>query len=111
MDEDSPARFKIDYWYKAFVVLGAAGTIAAVAFELKGIANAHALLVALGMFLLGIGEWVNHPFQSGFWHSGGGVGPWLISGHPRKPSNLGNIFDLLGLALLAAGLYKITQAA
>jgi hypothetical protein len=103
---------KIDKWYHVFVVLGAAGAIASVSFELKGVANAHVLIASLGVLFVGIGEWINHPLQTAIlppnaYLGGGGI----LSGHPRSPSLLGSLFDLLGFVLLVVGVWKILDAA
>ena len=102
------SRLKIEYWYQVFVVLGAAGALAALALEIKGVQNAHAFLVFAGMFFVGMGEWINHPLQTrivppNIYLRGGAT----LSGHPRNPCALGFLFDVLGFVLLTAGLYKI----
>jgi len=101
---------KIEYWYHALTALGAAGVIAALAFEFHGVANAHVLLAALGCFFVGLGEWINHPLQTAImprtaYHPGG-----IITGHPRNANALGALFDVLGLVLMAIGVYKIAAA-
>lgn len=105
------AALKIEHWYHVFVVLGAGGAIASLSFELKGVANAHVLIVSLGVLLIEIGEWINHPLQTAIvppnaYLGGGGI----ISGHPRKPSLLGSLFDMLGFLLLTVGIWKILAA-
>jgi len=107
-----PSWLKVEHWYHVFVLLGAAGTVAALSVDLKGIANAHALLLSLGGFFVGIGEWINHPLQTAIippnaYLGGGGV----LSGHPRKPKLMGTLFDILGFVLLVVGIYKIAQSA
>ncbi len=104
------AAFKIQYWYHVFIMLGAIGIIVAVVFDLKGIANMHALLFFLGVFLIGIGEWINHPLQTGIlrpnvYAPGGGI----ITGHPRKNIFSGVMFDLVGALFFAAAIYKIIK--
>lgn len=106
----SPGWLKVEHWYHVFVVLGAGGTVAALSVDLKGVENAHALLLSLGGFFVGIGEWINHPLQSRIYPANAYTGgPFIASGHPRNPKALGMLFDLLGFALLAIGLYKIVQ--
>lgn len=108
---DTPARLKIEHWYHLLIVLGAAGALAAMTVELKGVANAHALVMSLGILCIGIGEWINHPFQTVLvlpnadLPRGG-----KLTGHPRKNSILGVAFVLTGLALGALALYKILQS-
>lgn len=58
-------------------------------------------LVSLGTFWVGLGEWVNHPLQTRL------VPGYKITGYPRNASLLGVFFDLLGLVLIAVGLYKL----
>ncbi len=106
------AGLKIDKWYHVFVVLGAAGSIASLSVDLKGVANAHVLIASLGVLFVGIGEWINHPLQTAIVPPSaylGGAG--ILSGHPRNPSLLGSLFDLLGFILLVVGVWKIIDAA
>ena len=103
---------KVEHWYHLFVALGATGTVVSLSVEVKGIANAHALLLSLGLMFVGIGEWINHPLQTRLMHPsiyapGGGV----LTSHPRRSCVLGNGFDLLGIALLGVALFKIVAAA
>lgn len=102
---DAFSGFKIERWYHALIAMGAAGTVAALAFPFPGVANAHVLLAALGLFFVGIGEWINHPLQTRV-----GIN-FTITGYPRRPSSLGTLFDLMGALLLAIGLGKIIAAA
>ena len=112
MDEPK-AWLKIEHWYHALVAVGAAGSIAALAFEFHGVANAHVLLVSLGLFFIGLGEWINHPLQTvivppnAYYFPGGGH----LTGHPRNAKALGSLFDLLGFSVGAIGMYKIIAAA
>jgi hypothetical protein len=103
---------KVEQWYHVFVILGGAGVVAAMTVDLKGIDNPHALLIAMGFFFVGVGEWINHPLQTklvppNIYMRGGGK----ITGHPRNASLLGSLFDVLGFVLLCAGIYKIIAAA
>ena len=104
--------FKIEHWYQLLIALGAAGVIAALTVEVKGISNVHALFIFAGVMFVGIGEWVNHPLDTKLmrptiYAPNGGV----ASGHPRKPTNLGNLFNVLGFVLIVVSLFKITIAA
>lgn len=110
--EKSFTGLKLEYWYHVFVALGAAGVIASLSVDLKGIANTHALMLSLGMFFIGIGEWINHPLQvrlmsPNLYMPGGGK----LTSHPRSNQFLGVLFDLAGLGLAGAAMYKILQAA
>lgn len=104
------ALFKIEYWYHVFIIIGAAGVLASLVFDFKGVANKDALLMFLGMFFVGIGEWINHPLQTQIirpnaYTPGGGI----ITGHPRKNVALGTLCDILGSVLFLAGIYKIAH--
>lgn len=105
------AGFKIEYWYHVFIVVGAAGAIASLVFDFKGVANPHAFLVFCGLFFWGIGEWISHPLQTGIMRRNiYAPVEGVVSGHPRKLKILGLFFDGVGLALLATGIYKIANA-
>lgn len=105
------AVFKIEHWYHVFIVLGCIGAITSLVIEFKGIANAHAALLFFGIFFIGIGEWINHPLQTKIvrpnaFTPGGGI----ITGHPRQNVFLGIFFDVVGVGLVAVGIYKIANA-
>ena len=109
--DKSLTGLKIEHWYHVLVVLGAAGAVAALSIDLKGIANAHALSLFLGVLFIGLGEWINHPLQTklmppNVYVPGGGI----ISGNPRNPSLVGSLFDLLGFILICIAIYKIANA-
>ena len=103
-------NFPIKYWYHLFIVLGIAGAAAALTVDLKGIENRHALLVSLGVLLIGIGEWINHPLQSAILPANAYRPGGVITSYPRNSSALGVAFDIAGLALFAVGLWKIVAA-
>lgn len=111
MGKESNTWLKVEHWYHVFVALGATGAVASLSVDIKGIANAHALLLSLGLFFIGIGEWINHPLQTSLMHptvyapSGG-----VITGHPRRASALGNLFDVLGFLLIGVAVVKIVLA-
>lgn len=109
--DKSLAGLKIERWYHVLVVLGVAGAVAALSVDLKGIANAHALSLFLGVLFVGLGEWINHPLQTKLmppnaYAPGGGI----ISGYPRNPSILGSLFDVLGFVLISIAIYRMAYA-
>lgn len=111
MQSNANTWLKVEHWYHLFVALGATGAIVSLSVEVKGIANAHALLLSLGLMFIGVGEWINHPLQTRLMHPsvyapGGGV----LTSHPRNPRPLGYLFDVLGCAQLAVAIYKIIMA-
>ena len=111
MGNESNTWLKVEHWYHLFVALGATGVVVSLSIDVKGIANAHALLLSLGTMFIGIGEWINHPLQTRVLHPTAYTPRGsIITGYPRNPSTLGNLFDLLGFALLALAIYKIAMA-
>lgn len=111
MSNETNTWLKVEHWYHLFVALGATGTVVSLSVDVRGIANAHALLLSLGIMFIGVGEWINHPLltrlmRPSSYAPGGGV----ITGHPRKASALGNLFDVLGFTLLLVAVGKIVWA-
>jgi len=108
----NPLRnLKIDYWYKALVVLSAVLLLISLTVELKGIENSIAQLLCLGVLFIGIGEWINHPLQSAImppnaYDAPGGA---IITSYKRKPCLLGTLFDILGFTITVVGGYKLMQ--
>lgn len=103
--------FQIEYWYHVFIVIGAVGAIASLVFDFKGVANKDAFILFLGMFFVGIGEWINHPLETRIvgpyvYSAGGGI----VTGNPRKNVTLGTLCDILGAVLIGVGVYKIAYA-
>lgn len=102
---------KIEHWYHVFIILGCVGMIVSLVFDLKGVANIDAFLLFTGVMLIGVGEWINHPLQTGIvrpnvYAPGGGI----VRGHPRKNKFIGVSFDILGVVALAAAAYKIVKS-
>ena len=103
------SNLKIDYWYKAVVVLSALLLVLSLTVELKGIENALAQLLFLGVLLIGIGEWINHPLQTQIvprdaYYAPGGA---ILTSYKRNASLLGICFDILGFSFIAIGVYKL----
>ena len=102
------SNLKIDYWYKALVVLSALLLVISLTVDLKGVENSIAQLISLGALFLGIGEWVNHPLQTKImapnaYTLGGG----LITSYNRSPCLLGSLFDIFGFIIICVGVYKL----
>ena len=104
------SNLKIDYWYKAVVVLAAFLLVISLTVELIDIENTLAQLICLGVLLIGIGEWINHPLQTEIVPPNtyrnaptGGV----ITGYNRQGSLLGICFDILGFIFIAIGVCKL----
>jgi len=101
MSSNPLSNLKIDYWYKALLVLASCVLIVSLSVEMKGVKNCVVQLFSLGAVFIGIGEWMNHPLQTRI------VPGYKITGHPRINTFGGSALDLLGLVLLIIGIVKI----
>lgn len=100
-------QLSLDYWYKVLVVVGFVVFLLTGAGLMHALPTAPALLMSAGAFWVGIGEWINHPFQSYFVAATYRNPAGTLSGYPRRASVLGSLLDLLGLGLIAAGIYRL----
>jgi len=104
---DNPlSKLALDYWYHVLMVVGIVVFLAAGAGLLPTFPTAPTALISLGVFFIGLGEWINHPLQTALIPATASFPSGVISGHPRSPKILGIAFDILGLALICVGLYK-----
>lgn len=86
-------------WWIAVLFAGVAISTAAIAVKLV-----PAILIGLGIMAIGVGEWINHPYQEQL-----GQG-YKITGHPRRPKPSGLLIGAVGVLLLALGLYRLIMA-
>jgi hypothetical protein len=94
---------KIDYWYKAVLAISAVLLLVALTTPLQGVKNSVVSIICLGGVFVGLGEWINHPYQEAIHHG------YKISGYPRKDNLLGTLFVFLGLVLAGFGIYELFQ--
>jgi hypothetical protein len=104
--ENPLSKLDLDYWYKVLMVVSVAILILAGTGVLKAFPTVPTALISLGCFFIGLGEWQNHPLQTGFlpptaYHPGG-----VLTSHPRHSNAVGTFFLVLGLILAAVGVYK-----
>src|ERR1044072_5956234 len=92
---------KIDHWWHAFTVLGAAGIIASMTIKSNVVSNRDALLLSLGFFLFGVGQWINHPLQTRL------EGSLKFTGYHRSPYPLGLVLEFLGCIIFAIEIFRI----
>lgn len=90
-----------DRWYIAVVIAGgvlaAAGAASPVGEDLKR----ALVLVGVGGFLFGVGEWIQHPRRER-------IGPsFKLTGFPRQMHPGGLLLDIAGIALLCRGLWLL----
>jgi hypothetical protein len=96
-------RLVANYWYKAIVVLSAPPFLLALTLPLN-MNNRSIAMIAAGIFLFGVGEWINHPPR-----------PAYAFDHPtsnatRVASMGGLLMDLLGLYLLTWGIVMLLHS-
>jgi len=92
-------------WWMGMVLVGTAGWIGAIA-----AGRDEWALLALGVVIMGFGEWVQHPLLTRLHppsaeFPGGGTS----SGYPRRVTAFGLVLNLLGAALFAAGVYRVLR--
>ena len=79
-------------------VIGTITLILGLTVDIKGVTNTLVQIVSIGVIFIGIGEWINHPLQTG-------VGPgYKITSYNRVNTLAGNIWDVVGIALIVYGL-------
>jgi len=90
-----------------FVLLGVLIMFVGLLMPVQAISNGSLLTMGLGVFLIGTGEWINHPYTA--W-----LDPYLryqIKGYPRRNSIGGVLFDIVGGLTLVAGLIAAVHSA
>lgn len=100
-------KLTIDYWYKMLIPLSLSLFVLAITADLHVISNGSLVLLSIGLFMIGLGEWINHPYQEQ-------ISPdrtFKITGHPRKLKPGGVILDAVGSVVGGFGLVKIVIAA
>ncbi len=61
--------------------------------------------IALGIFTIGVGEWINHPLQKSLaYRDKKDMIFQKIRHRKRNPSSLGNLLEICGLILIFTGL-------
>lgn len=105
---DNPlSNLALDFWYKVVLAVGVVVFLLSLTFELKGVSNSIALLISLGASFIGLGEWVNHPKSTSIVPPNDTYPGYMqIEHHKRKNTLLGNLFLILGLALVGYGIYR-----
>lgn len=102
-------QLSLDHWYKVLVAACFVTFLLAGAGVLKVLPAVPTVLISLGGFWVGLGEWINHPkvtITLGISFDGTVS---TAEGFPRRPRRLGNAFNALGGALVVAGLVVLTR--
>jgi len=104
---DNPLKnFLIDKWYKAILVIGAVIFGVSLTMELQA-DNKQIQVLGIGLILVGLGEWINHPRQTRITPPNAYLPQGIVTGHPWRPKFLGVVLDLLGIAAVGYSLYKL----
>ena len=96
---------KIEHWWQAFTVTGVVGMVACFAVRFDFIPQRDAFLIFLGMFLFGVGQWINHPIQCGYYDDG--RISYTTKGYHRKSMFLGVCLELLGGMIFVIEIFKV----
>jgi len=107
--ENPLSKLALDYWYQVLIVVSIVVFLSSGAGALKAFPTAPTALISLGGFWIGLGEWVNHPLQTGFLPPNAYRPGGIVTSHPRRPRAAGNSFLLLGFILVASGIYKFLR--
>ena len=105
--ENPISKLALEHWYQVLMAAGLFLFLLAGAGLLKEFPTRPTASVAIGVFFFGMGEWINHPLQTALMQATARFPAGVISGHPRKARPTGIFFDLLGLALIGYGVYKL----
>ena len=96
-------KLALDCWYKVVIYAGFIGFIASLYNGSKPL-----LRLCLGMFLAGVGEWMNYTKHSQIKPPNAYTGrAALLTCTVRKNRPIGILFDLVGTALILWGGYKL----
>jgi len=94
-------KLALDHWYKVLMAGGFAVFLLTAAGALPILPSLPTLLISLGLFFFGLGEWRNHPLQTRL------AGNIKITSYPRNASLIGNAFDFVGLLMIGFGLGRL----
>lgn len=53
-----PVKFDVKHWYHAVLLIGILGLMAGLTVEPRGMTSAELIRLALGLTLIGLGEWM-----------------------------------------------------
>lgn len=90
---------KIDHWYKIFPVIGTITLVLSLTVEVKVFDNITVAMISIGIIFVGIGEWINHPLQTGI------IPGYKITSYNRQNTFWGNAWDIFGLGIIIYGMF------
>ena len=94
MNSNPLAGLKFDYWYKILPAIGSVTLVIGLTFKTYGLKNLFVIIVSVGIILIGIGEWINHPLQTTLFYS------YKITSRKRINTFSGNLADIIGIGLV-----------
>ena len=90
-------------WYKAVFLIGGLGFLTSIA-----VTNNQGMILSLGMFLIGIGEWKNHRHSVAIKEANMFTGPATqYRVYTRKPNLGGYVLLITGLILFVISILDI----
>ena len=102
----------LDTWYKVVMYAGVVLFAVGLVVNIHGITSGEALLIGVGLFLVGLGEWKNHKVASWIKPPNVYTGPAaFMQATVRKPDAFGLLLDALGVVALCFGIWHIVGRA
>jgi hypothetical protein len=96
-------EFAADYWYRALTFLSGAGVVGAAAIGNDPMLRKALLLLCIGGALIGLGQWIDHPYQERV----DPYGRFKVSGRTYRASIGGTILQFGGIALAIRGIWLL----
>lgn len=90
-----------DKWYRALTYIAVLALVAVVAIPHDPELRKALIFLALGGLFVGLGQWIDHPYQAII-----GPGGWL-HGYPFRPSFFGTVLQLVGVVLVGRALWLL----
>ena len=100
-------KLSLDHWYKVLMAVGLAVFVLAGSGFFKEFPAGPTALCGLGVFFIGMGEWINHPLQTKLMAGSAMFPAGVVTSHPRNPRPIGVFFDIVGVALLGYGVFRL----
>ncbi len=105
---DNPlSKLELKYWYHVVMVSSIGFLLLSLYIPFIGVENVFVQKLSLGAFLIGLGEWINHPLQTALYPPSyhmptGGI----TTGHPRNNKRIGILFVIIGICLIVWACFK-----
>ena len=91
----------LDIWYKTLMYIGGVGSLLSLflPLQIQSLSNMQIFILFFGIFLLGLGEWKNHPAAVQV-EPVSMMKALVMQGVMRVPNRTGNIIILVGIMLI-----------